>query len=142
MRHFTAEDVSSELVAQIIEAGRYTPSGSNRQDVSYVVLRENIDEYEAIAISLFRRLKNLADAFTDKYRRISINDHFLFKSAPIVVVIKSKNLIDGALAASSMELMAQTLNLGVLYSGFFTRLARLSGKLRRKLSGPQLKFVM
>ncbi len=134
MRHFTAEDVPLELVAQVIEAGRYTPTGSNRQDVSYAVLRENIDEYEAIAISLFRRLKRLADAFTDKYRRIHIDDHFLFKNAPVVVVIKSKDLTNGALAASSMELMAQALNLGVLYSGFFTKLAQLSGKLRRKLA--------
>lgn len=134
MRQFTAEDVSPELVAQIIEAGRYTPSGSNRQGVSYVVLRDNIDEYEAAAIMLFRRLKKFADAFTGKYRRVSIDDHFLFKNAPVAVVIKSKNMVDGALAASSMELMAQALDLGVLYSVFFTRLAQSSGKLKRRLS--------
>lgn len=134
MRHFTAQDVSPETVAQIIEAGRYTPSGSNKQTVSYVVLRENIDEYEKVAVSIFRRKKKLADLFSSRFRSIDIDDHFFFKGAPVVIVIKSTDIVDGALAASTMEFMAQTLGLGVLYSGFFTRTAKLSRKLRKRLS--------
>jgi hypothetical protein len=41
--------------------------------------------------------------------------------------------VDGALAASSMELMAQSLELGVFYSGFFTMITRLSPKMRKRL---------
>jgi len=134
MRHFTPQDVSSDIVAQIIEAGRYTPSGGNKQTVSYVVLKENIDEYERIAVSLFRRIKKLADVFISKFRNIDIDDHFFFKGAPVAIVIKSTDMVDGALAASTMELMAQAHSLGVLYSGFFTRAARLSRKLRKNLS--------
>lgn len=134
MRHFTAQDVSAEIIEQIIEAGRYTPSGSNKQTVSYVVLRKNIHEYEQIAVSLFRRLKKTADLFTGKYRDTEIDDDFLFKKAPVAIVIKSTDIVDGALAASSMELMAQSLGLGVLYSGFFTYTVRLSRKLKKKLS--------
>lgn len=134
MRHFTSQTVAPELIAQIIEAGRYTPSGSNKQDVSYVVLEKNIHEYEKIAVSLFRRFKRTADVFTSKYRDTEIDDNFLFKKAPVAIVIKSTDLIDGALAASSMELMAQSLGLGALYSGFFTYMARLSNRLKKKLS--------
>jgi len=50
--------------------------------------------------------------------------------------------IDGALAASNMELMAQAHGLGVLYSGFFTMAARLSRGLRRELGlGRKQKVV-
>lgn len=134
MRHFTEQPVDPEIIAQVLEAGRYTPSGSNKQDVSYVVLRENIDEYEQIALSLFRRIKKLADLFSSRFRQFELDDHFLFKHAPVVIVIKSSSMVDGALAASSMELMAQSLGLGVLYSGFFARIIGLSRKLKKKLS--------
>lgn len=134
MRHFTSEEVSVEMVSQIIEAGRYTPSGENRQTVSYVVLRENKDEYEQMALMLFRRIKRIVDIFTNKFKGFHIDEHFLFKQAPVVIVIKSTDVVDGALAASSMELMAQSLGLGVLYSGFFAKLSQVSGKLKKKLS--------
>jgi len=134
MRRFTTQDVSPEMIAQVIEAGRYTPSGTNRQTVSYVVLRKNIDVYEKIALSLFRRVKWIVDIFTNKFNRTHIDDHFFFKKAPVAIVIKSTDMLDGALAASSMELMAQSLGLGVLYSGLFTYTARVSRKLKKKLS--------
>jgi len=38
IRQFTNQDVPSEIVSRIIEAGRYTPTAMNKQDVSYVVL--------------------------------------------------------------------------------------------------------
>ena len=41
--------------------------------------------------------------------------------------------VDGALAASNMELMAQAQGLGVLYSGFFTLAANHSAAVRREL---------
>ncbi len=134
MRHFTSQPIAPEVIEQVIQAGRYTPSGSNRQAVSYVVLRENIAQYERIALSLFRRAKKLADLFSSQFRQIEIDDHFLFKNAPVVIVIKSPSMVDGALAASSMELMAQALGLGALYSGFFTLTIKLSRKLKKKLS--------
>ncbi len=133
MRQFTAQPVAPTQIAQIIEAGRYTPTGSNRQDVRYVVLRDRLDQYEAVALARFRRLKRIYDLFSTRFRRLHIDDRFLFKGAPVVIVVKAESTVDGALAASSMELMAQSLGLGVLYSGFFSMLAQSSGTLRRML---------
>ena len=62
-----------------------------------------------------------------------IDDHFFFKKAPVVILILSQDKVDGALAASNMELMAEACDLGVLYSGFFTIVANISRTLRRKL---------
>lgn len=133
VRQFTQREIAPELLAQIIEAGRYTPTGTNSQNVSYAVLCEHISDYEAPAIRIFQRIKRVIDLVYSGTRNIQIDDHFLFKNAKAVIVIKSGDLVNGALAASSMELMAQSLGLGVFYSGFFTMIVRMSGKLKRRL---------
>ena len=134
IRHFTRQDVPPEIVEKIIEAGRYTPTGQNRQGVSYVVLREGKDECERLAVSLLRRAQPIVSIFMKQYKRIQIDDRFIFKGAPVAIIIKSDNVVDGALAASAMELMARAYGLGVLYSGMFVLVAKLSRKLKRKLS--------
>ena len=133
VRQFSAREIAPELIDQIIEAGRYTPTGTNSQNVSYAVLREHISDYEVPAIRIFQRLKRVIDLVYSGTRNIRIDDHFLFKNAKAVIVIKGEDQVNAALAASSMELMAQSLGLGVFYSGFFTMVLRLSSKLRRKL---------
>ena len=138
IRQFTKQDVPPEIIEKIIEAGRYTPTGMNRQGVSYVVLRENKEEYERIAVSWFRRLRPIVGVFIKHFRHTHIDDQFFFKGAPVVIVIKSDNnglaTVDGAIAASAMELMARAYGLGVLYLGFFPLIAGLSRKLKNKLS--------
>jgi nitroreductase len=134
IRQFTKQDISPEIITQIIEAGRYTPTGLNRQGVSYVVLREHLDECEKIAISFTRRLRPIIGIFLKPFRRMQIGDHFIFKGATVAIVIKSNDKGDGLLAASAMELVARTHGLGVLYSGMFTRAAKFSRKLKRQLS--------
>ena len=133
VRQFTAREIAPELLAQIIEAGRYTPTGTNSQNVSYAVLQANIADYEVVGIKLFRSLKRVIDLVYSGLREIEIDDHFLFKNAKAVIVIKSADITNGALAASSMEMMAQSLGFGVFYSGFFSMIVRFSAKLRKRL---------
>ncbi len=104
------------------------------QGVSYVVLSDNIGDYEKLAMSLFRRLQPIVGMFMRQFKQMPIDDHFFFKGAPVAIVIKANNSVDGALAASVMELVARANGLGVLYSGLFTIAARVSRKLNRKLS--------
>jgi len=133
VRQFSAREIAPDLIEKIIEAGRYTPTGTNKQGVSYTVLQKNIGQYESVAIKSFRKLKKVVDLVYSGLRGIDIDDHFLLKNAKAVIVIKGADEVDGALAASSMEMMAQALGLGVFYSGFFTMIVRLSGKLKRRL---------
>ena len=44
VRSFTKEPVAPELLSQIIEAGRFTPTGRNLQEVSYIVVTEKLTE--------------------------------------------------------------------------------------------------
>ncbi len=131
IRKFTEQKVRPEVIRQIIEAGRLTPTGGNAQNVSYVVLTKEIGKYEKTAVHLFRRLLPLARRIMPVARNMTIDDHFFFKKAPVVILVISKDQLNGALAASNMELMAQACGLGVLYSGFFAMASNLSPRLRK-----------
>jgi nitroreductase/Pyruvate/2-oxoacid:ferredoxin oxidoreductase delta subunit len=133
MRNFTKQDVPDEIIEQIIQAGQYTPSAGNLQPVSYVVLRENIVEAERIARMIYRKIERVGRIFSKRFRMLDMPDDFLFRGAPVVILIKSKNIIDGALAASNMELMAQALGVGAMHNAAFTWAIRMSRKLKTML---------
>lgn len=133
IRQFKNQPVTSDVIAQIIEVGRLTPSGRNAQDVSYIVLRDDMESYEKMAVRLFRRLLPIVKLLSPGMKNAMIDDHFFFKKAPVAILILSEDKINGALAASNMALMAEAHGLGVLYSGLFSRAANHSGKLRKAL---------
>lgn len=133
IRRFKDQTVPSEIVEQIIEAGRVTPSAKNAQDVSYIVLGEGKEKYEAIAVQFFKRIKPMISLVMKSAREVEIDEHFFFKKAPTVIMVLTKDKISGSLAASNMALMAESCGLGVLYSGFFTVVANRSSKLRKLL---------
>ena len=133
IRQFKATPVEREKIEKIIEAGRYTPTGSNKQGVSYLIIEKNITEVERMAIAFLRQLKKVSSIYSRRFRKIVIDDQFFFKGAPTVIAVLSSSTVDGALAASNMELMAQAQGLGVMYSGFFNVVANRSKVVRREL---------
>lgn len=133
IRQFKKQQISPEVIAQIIEAGRLTPTGGNAQDVSFIVLEQNMKHVEKIAVRLFRRLLPFMKLVYPLARRIVIDDHFFFKKAPAAIVVVAGDTVNGALAAANMELMANSYGLGVLYSGFFTMAVNSSRPLRGML---------
>ncbi len=137
IRHFTAQSVEEDKLEKILEAGRYCPTGGNSQNVAFTILGSKQSEAEAICVGLFRKGKKLGAPFIDFLKRISISDNFFFKGAPLVIVVSSKSDINAGLASSYMELMANSLGLGVLYSGFFVICTKLSKKLRKLLQLPK-----
>ena len=133
IRQFKPNPVEDEKIEKILEAGRYSPTGANRQMVSYTILGSKQREAEEICLNLFRKGKRFGSAFTSYLKRIEIDDDFFFKGAPLVIVIASKSTVDGGLASSYMEIMAESLGLGVLYSGFFVICSKMSRKLKKLL---------
>lgn len=133
IRQFIKRQISPEILARIIEAGRLTPTGGNAQEVSFLVLKDEMKRFEKPAVQLFRRMLPLMKLVNPAAGRVDIDDHFFFKKAPAAIVIVSGDKVDGALAAANMELMAEACGLGVLYSGFFTMAANRSRVLRREL---------
>lgn len=139
IRQFQDKKIPEEIVRQILEAGRLTHTAKNMQDVSFVVLDKKKDAFEKMAVSLFRKLKPLADIFSPLARNNKIGDHFFFFEAPIVIVIVAKNPTNGILAAQNMEFVAEANGLGVLFSGYFTTCANLSRKIKKTLKIPRGK---
>ncbi|WP_343209852.1 nitroreductase family protein [Anaerolentibacter hominis] len=133
IRQFTKRQIAPEILEQIMEAGRLTPTGGNTQDVSFVILKDKIECFEKPAVRLFRRLIPLMRLVSPMARRTIIDDHFFFKKAPAAIVIVARDKVNGALAGANMELMAEACGLGVLYSGFFSMAVNKSRALRKML---------
>lgn len=133
IRHFKDNVISDDVIKQIIEVGRFTPTAKNAQDISYVVLNKNIKKYESIAVKVFKKLMPIVKIVYPPAKKMIIDDNFFFKKAPVAILILSKDKVSGSLAASNMSLMAESLGLGVLYSGFFTIVANASRTIKKEL---------
>ena len=137
VRQFTDQAVEAEKVQKILEAGRYSPTGGNSQNVSYTILGSRQNEAEAICVDLFRKGTSLPRRSKAFAERFNITDNFFFKGAPLVILVSSRSSVDAGLASAYMEIMAESLGLGVLYSGFFVMCSRISRKLRKLIRLPK-----
>ena len=142
MRHFTNQPVEEGKIQKILEAGRYAPTGANAQDVSYIILGSRQKEAEAICVELFRKGLKIGTPFVRSLKRMNITDDFFFKGAPLVIVVSGKNKVNASLASAYMEIMAESLGLGVLYSGFFAVCAKMSRQLRKLIGLPKGEEVI
>ena len=130
VRQFRKEPVPMESMDNILEAGRYTPTAANRQDVSYILIRDDLEEFKKIVWEgLGERLakgtpdpyRYRMEMFYDTYTKDNSDDR-LFCGADICMIVLSDVPVNGTLAMTSMELMAQAQGVGVLYSGFLQRI--------------------
>ena len=142
IRHFKNQAVEEEKIQKILEAGRYTPTGSNKQNVTFTILGSRQKEAEKICTDLFRTGRSLGARFLEYLKTIKITDDFFFKGAPLVIVVSSKSEINAGLASAYMEIMAESMGLGVLYSGFFVVCTKLSVKLRSLMELPKGEKVV
>jgi nitroreductase/NAD-dependent dihydropyrimidine dehydrogenase PreA subunit len=138
IRQFKNKNVELDKLNKIIEAGRYAPTASNRQSNRYIIIRDKIDEVRELAISTLYEIANDPNydpkGSTD-YRKSWIgmyedyknkNIDRLFFDAPNIIVIISEDKsgfaeVNGGIAASRMEVQANTLGLGICYIGFLKR---------------------
>ncbi|OOM73821.1 ferredoxin-2 [Clostridium puniceum] len=140
IRRYKNIPVESEKINRIIEAGRYTPTGSNEQGVRYIVLQNSIPMLEEAGIEKFKQLKKIASVLSKFIRlpydlnKYKLEPGFLFQGAPLLILAISEDDVDAALASMSMELMAEAQGLGTLYAGLFIRAARHSKKIRNMLN--------
>ncbi|EQK41770.1 4Fe-4S binding domain protein [[Clostridium] bifermentans ATCC 19299] len=142
VRHFKKQDVEIEKINKIIEAGRFTQTSTNSQNVSYVVVKDNIEKLKEMAFdSLYNLgttlLENLNDETKpfERYAKMWINMYNAYKenptgrdglffNAPAVILVVSDSPVNASLASSNMELMTNALGLGTFFSGFFIKAAQ------------------
>ena len=135
IRRFTGEKVSDRDIGLIIEAGRYSPTAKNMQDLHFTVLDKTLAEVEKEAVSDIRDFFAVSGNVFDK--NVTVDEHFFFFGAPLVIVVSATRADNAGLAAAYMELMAESLGLGVLYCGYFTRTALRNEKIFKALELPE-----
>lgn len=114
--------VEPEKLAQIVEAGRYAPSGGNNQTTHFLVIqnREVLEELAVLVKQEFSKMEvtpgmypSLAGAI-----RASKGEHYRYHyGAPVLIVTANRreygnNIADCACALENMMLMANALDLG------------------------------
>ena len=137
VRQFQNIPVEKEKIDMILEAGRYAPTGANSQNVAFTILADRQDEIERQCVKIFRAGVQLGRTVSNVLKNADINDRFFFKGAPLVIVVSGRNEVNATLASAYMELTANSLGLGVLYSGFFCACTRLDPRIRAKLRLPK-----
>lgn len=106
-RSFQKKEIKEEHLQMILEAGRWTPSASNRQPWEFIVFKDKI---------ILRKISETA-----------IYGRF-FKRAPLAIAIVGKPSespnwyqVDTALVSMQMILMAWSLNIGSCWIGAMNR---------------------
>jgi nitroreductase len=134
IRQYKSKPIERERLERIIQAGRYTATGANRQACQFVVIQDELTAFkEVIWSGIEAAVKNSTDTppnmltslrrFTDM--RTSGTD-YLFRDAPAVVYIAAESTVDAALAAQNMEMAAIAQGLGVLFNGFLVYAASMN----------------
>ncbi|MBR5438367.1 MAG: nitroreductase family protein [Clostridia bacterium] len=137
IRNFTDKEISNEEIEKIIEAGRYCPTGTNSQDFSFTVLRDSAPEFEKECVNFFRTLLKVPNPVKKYLGHMTVDDNFFFKGSTAVIVVSGKGSTSSCLASSYMELMAYSMGIGVLYSGFFVAASKLNPKIKKMLNLPK-----
>lgn len=160
IRQFTDQEVAEDKISKIIEAGRFTPTGSNQQDVSFTVVQDELPKFRSLILDSLkeqgehilanlspenRKFKKYAEMWIKMYQDFKENPNGkdnLFFNAPVVIVVTANSDVNGSLASANMELMANALDLGVLFSGFTVRGAQDNQKIRKFLDVAENKEIV
>lgn len=144
IRQFKDKEVEKEKLVKIIEAGRFTQTGSNAQDVSYIVVSEKLEELKILTFKTLKvmgerlladenpetlRFKRYAEMWVkmqEEYEKNPRESDKLFFNAPSLIIVTASSDINGGLASSNMELMTNALGLGTFFSGFFVRASQVN----------------
>ncbi len=138
IRHYKPVPVEREKLAALLQAGRYTATGSNLQDCSFSFVQEELDHLKE---QVWDFIENLPEEKKETYsrylefnrrRKADPNDDYLFRDAPAVLFVAGRELESG-MAAQNMELLAYAEGLGAMYDGFLARIADANEPLKKWL---------
>lgn len=159
-RQFKNKDVEKEKLLKIIEAGRFTQTGTNAQNVSYIVVKDNIQQLKEMALESlknrgeellenlnpqtvpFKRYAQMWIRMYNEYKENPKMNDKLFFNAPALILVVSDSQVNASLASSNMELMTNAQGLGTFFSGFFAMAAQGNEKIRELLGLEENKEIV
>ena len=159
VRQFKKQDVEADKLLKIIEAGRFTQTGSNAQNVSYIVVKDNLDTLKAMTFEtlsamgkhfladentspLIKRYAQMWINMAESYKQDPEQNDSLFFNAPAIILTVSSSPVNASLASSNMELMTNALGLGTFFSGFFTRAVEANKEISCFLDIPETDQIV
>ena len=152
VRKFENKDVEQEKIEMIIDAGRFTQTATNSQDVRYIVVKEDklklrqmvLEGLKNVGENIMKstnpqlvKMQPYARSWIRMYNESLENPNMkdrIFYGAPVVILVVSKTNINGALASTNMELMTNALGLGAFYSGFLVRASQANPRMKEFLN--------
>lgn len=160
IRHFKEEKISHLEIEKIIEAGRYSPTSTNMQDLKYIVVEDKLEDFRKLTLEeldikadellansdkLNPTLKfyaNMWKNIVNSYKANPSKKDNLFLNAKTIILITASSELNVGIATSNMELMANSLNIGMLYSGFIQNTVKDNVKINRFLNIPDDAKIM
>lgn len=136
-RFFLEKGIADEIINEIIEAGRYAPSGLNKQPWKFIVITKKdyikrlssiVKETTAKIARFLPLLKLFKSALKDPQvagairKTVSSDSDTVFHNAPLLILITSDKrehygAKDCALASQNMMLYANSLGIGSCFIG-------------------------
>ena len=124
-RKFKQVSVPEELVNQVVEAGRFAPSGGNSQSTHFIVIenKEVLDKLARLAEEEFAKMEIQENTYKSLVNSITASKRggYIFHyNCPVLIVTANKkdygnNIADCACALENMMLMANALDLGSVW---------------------------
>ena len=121
-RKFLQKPVEKEKLEQVIEAGRFAPSGGNNQTTHFIVIQNTavLTELARIAREEFAKMELAPDTYASLAKAIQLSkkgSYVFHYNAPVLVLTANRigygnNMADCSCAVENMMLMANALDLG------------------------------
>ena len=152
IRDFAQREVEADKIKDVINAGRCSPSASNRQDYHFYVIQENLREFKKIIWDLLeKQLAGKVNMPRDMLRPVSRfydmrqkdpTDDYLFRNAPVILFIECNTELDAGVAAQNMELTAVAHGLGVMYDQYLSYVTKINRDALQFLGTHGEKFLV
>ncbi len=124
-RKFKDEMVPEEMIHQVIEAGRYAPSGGNSQSTHFIVIQKKqvLDRLADLVREEFAKMEIQVNTYPSLVNSINASkkgNYVFHYNCPVLIVTANKkeygnNIADCACALENMMLMANALDLGSVW---------------------------
>ena len=124
-RKFKVDEVPQDLLEQVIEAGRFAPSGGNSQSTHFIVIQNRaiLDRLAVLSKDEFAKMEVDENTYRSLANSINLSkrgDYIFHYNCPVLIVTANKkdygnNMVDCACALENMMLMANALDLGSVW---------------------------
>lgn len=152
VRKFAPRAVEAQKIKDIINAGRCSPSASNRQDLHFYIVQENLLEFKRIVwdllekqlagkVNMPRDMLRPVSRFYDMRKKDPGND-YLFRNAPVIVFLECPAELDAGIAAQNMELTAAAHGLGAMYDQYLSYVTKINREALQFLGTHGDKFLV